>query len=78
VEYESEGIPEYWLIDPIRQQAEFYRLADNKRYHLSPPDAQGVYHSLSVAGFWIKVDWLWQDPLSDELEVLHQLGVLER
>lgn len=77
VEYESEGIPEYWLVDPIRQQAEFYRLGNDDHYHLSLPDAEGVYHSLSVTGFWLKIDWLWQDSLPDELEVLRQLGVLE-
>lgn len=76
VEYESEGIPEYWLIDPIRRQAEFYCLGDDNHYHLSLPDAEGIYHSLSIAGFWLKVDWLWQEPLPDELDILRQLGVL--
>jgi Uma2 family endonuclease len=78
VEYESEGIPEYWLIDPIRRQAEFYHLGDDAHYHLSLPDAEGIYHSLSVAGFWLNVDWLWQEPLPDELEILSQLGILEQ
>jgi len=75
VEYESEGISEYWLIDPLRRQAEFYRLGDDQRYHLTLPTAEGIYHSLSLAGFWLKVDWLWQDPLPDELDILRQLGV---
>jgi Uma2 family endonuclease len=75
VEYESEGIPEYWLIDPIRQQAEFYRLGDDRHYHLALPDVEGIYHSLSVTGLWLRVDWLWQDPLPDELAVLRELGV---
>ncbi len=76
VEYESEGVPEYWLLDPIRRQAEFYNLGDDGHYHLSLPDVEGIYHSLSVAGFWLNVDWLWQDPLPDELDILRQLGVL--
>jgi Uma2 family endonuclease len=77
VEYEGEGIPEYWLIDPVRQQTEFYRLGDDGHYHLVLPNPEGVYRSLSVAGFWLNVDWLWQDPLPDELTILRQLGVLE-
>lgn len=77
VEYEGEGIPEYWLIDPVRRQAEFYRLGEDQRYRPSLPDEGGVYRSLSVGGFWLKVDWLWQDPLPDSLEILRQLGVLE-
>ena len=77
VEYESEGIPEYWLIDPIRQQAEFYHLGDDNYYHLVLPNSEGVYQSRSVAGFWLNIDWLWQDPLPDELTILRKLGVLD-
>jgi len=76
VEYEQEGIPEYWIIDPLRKQAEFYHLGKDKLYHLSPPNADGVYYSKSVDGFFLTVNWLWQDPLPDELEVLRQIGVL--
>jgi Uma2 family endonuclease len=75
VEYESEGIPEYWLIDPIRRQAEFYCLGDDQHYHLALPDAENIYHSLGIAGFWLRIDWLWQDPLPDELQVLRVLGI---
>ncbi len=78
VEYEKEGVPEYWLLDPIRQQAEFYQRGTDGFYHLSLPDAKGVYHSLSVDGFWLNLAWLWQDPLPDELSILGQLGVLAR
>lgn len=78
VEYESERIPEYWLIDPIRRQAEFYHLGGDAHYHLALPDAKGIYRSLSVTGFWLEVNWLWQAPLPDELEILRQLGVLEQ
>ncbi|MFQ5613516.1 MAG: Uma2 family endonuclease [Anaerolineae bacterium] len=77
VEYESEGIPEYWLLDPTRQQAEFYRLGGDNRYRLYPPDEEGVYHSLSISGFWLKAEWLWQDPLPKTRQVWRQLGILE-
>lgn len=77
VEYESEGIPEYWLVDPIRREAEFYQLGADDHYHPVYPDGEGVYRSLSIEKFWLKVTWLWQEPLPDELEVLQQLGVSE-
>lgn len=77
VEYEGEGIPEYWLIDPVRRQAEFYRLGEDQRYRPSLPDEGGVYRNLSVGGFWLKVDRLWPDSLPDSLATLRQLGVLE-
>ena len=62
-EYESAGISEYWLIDPIRKQAEFYRLGADKLYHLISPDAQDIYHSEIIKGFGVKVSWLWEEPL---------------
>ncbi len=75
VEYEAEGVPEYWLLDPIRRQAEFYLLGDDGYYHPVLPQ-DGVYHSTAVAGFWLAVTWLWQEPLPDELAILRRLGVL--
>jgi Uma2 family endonuclease len=62
-EYESAGINEYWLIDPIRKQAEFYRLGIDKLYHLISPDVEDVYRSEVVKGFWLRVSWLWEEPL---------------
>ncbi len=73
-EYEEAGIPEYWLIDPLREQAEFYRLGDQGRYHLTAPDEEGVYHSEMLPGFWLRVDWLWQPPRV--LDALRELGLI--
>ena len=74
--YEAAGIPEYWLIDPIRQQAEFYLLAENGRYQLTALDANGRYHSTILSGLWLQVDWLWHDPLPSIIDVLHQLELI--
>jgi len=76
VEYEAAGVPEYWLIDPIRQQAEFYRIGTDNHYHPVLLDAEGIYHSQVVTGFWLRVSWLWQEPLPRVLDVLRELGVL--
>ncbi len=73
-EYEAAGIPEYWLLDPIRRRAEFYQLDAQGRYQIINPDAQGIYHSQVVAGFWLRVAWLWQDPLPLETDVLKEIG----
>ncbi len=77
VEYEAAGISEYWLIDPLRQQAEFYQLADDGRYRLVPPNADGTYQSRTVAGFRLRHDWLWAEPLPKVLDVARELGLLD-
>jgi Uma2 family endonuclease len=64
-EYESGGVPEYWLIDPIREQAEFYRLGATGTYETVFAGREGVYRSEAIPGFWLKVAWLWQEPLPD-------------
>jgi Uma2 family endonuclease len=74
-EYESAGIPEYWLIDPIRKQAEFYRLGDDGFYHPVPLDAEGKYHSEVIQDFWLKPSWLWQEPLPPVWEIRKELNL---
>lgn len=74
-EYEAAGIPEYWLVDPQRRWAEFYRL-EGERYHMAFQGAERRYDSAVLPGFWLRVEWLWQDPLPPVLDVLRQLGVI--
>lgn len=76
VEYEAAGVREYWLIDPDRQQAEFYRLSEAGRYQLVFPTADDIFNSAVLANFWLKTDWLWQEPLPKILAVAQELGLL--
>lgn len=71
-EYEAGGVREYWLIDPDRQQAEFYLLGDDKLFHPAAPDADGRYHAREIPGLWIRVEWLWQSPLPPVLGILRE------
>jgi Uma2 family endonuclease len=64
-EYERAGIPEYWLIDPATHRAEFYQVGEAGVYQLIAPDAESIYHSAQVEGFWLRVAWLWQEPKPD-------------
>lgn len=75
-EYEMGGVREYWVLDPERQQADFYVLGADGRYERRRADAQGVYRSEVVAGFWLKEEWLWQDPPPKTLAILRELAVL--
>src|SRR5258708_4509952 len=44
-EYEQGGVREYWLIDPDREQAEFYQRSKSGIYQLAFIGADGRYHS---------------------------------
>ncbi len=75
-EYEIGGVGEYWILDPEAQRADFYVLGADGRYERRRADAQGVYRSQVVAGFWFKETWLWQDPPPRTLDVVRELGML--
>jgi Uma2 family endonuclease len=76
-EYEQGGVREYWLIDPLREQAEFYHLGENGIYRPAALGEDGLYRSSVLPGFWLDPEWLWRDPPPPALGVLKQLGVLD-
>jgi Uma2 family endonuclease len=70
-EYEEAAIPEYWLIDPEREQVDFYQRDARGYYQRVLPDDSGLYHSAALPGFQLPVRWLWQPPpLLDALRTL--------
>jgi Uma2 family endonuclease len=62
-EYEEGGVPEYWLIDPARKQAEFYLRGKDGIYKLALLDSDGNFKSRALPGVWIKPAWLWKRPM---------------
>ncbi len=75
-EYEAEGIPEYWLIDPFRQTVEIYHLSQEKVYQPVFTGKEGLYHAQVIPGFWFQVEWLWQSPLPPVLDTLRRLQLV--
>ena len=73
IEYEENGLPEYWLIDPIRSWVECYALDDAGHYDTLFAGREGNYESQVVEGFRFQIEWLWQTPLPPLLEVLKEL-----
>jgi Uma2 family endonuclease len=71
-EYEQGGVPEYWLLDPERRQAEVYFRGNDGVYRLVPLGEDGIYRSQALAGFWLKVDWLWQPMPPPIMDVLRE------
>jgi Uma2 family endonuclease len=72
-EYETAGVPEYWLIDPDRRYAEFFQRDEEGLYRTVFSGSEGVYRSRVLEGFWLEVGWLWQRP--PLREVLQQIGL---
>ncbi len=68
-EYEGGGVREYWLIDPDREQAEFYRLDARGFYQLVPLE-NGAFESDVLPGLRLEAVWLWQEPLPTLLSIL--------
>lgn len=72
-EYAKAGVEEYWIVDPAARRAEFYRLVEGA-YEAVEPDGEGRAHSSVLAGFWVRVAWLWDQPTL--IEALRDLGLL--
>ena len=67
------GVEEYWIVDPRRRMAEFYRLHEGL-YSPVPADAEGRVSSSALPGFRLPVAWLWDAPkLAD---AMRELGLL--
>jgi len=61
-EYQSAGVKEYWIVDPQSQTVEVYALGRSRRYSLVE-DESGLVRSKVLAGFFVRPQWLWRDPL---------------
>jgi Uma2 family endonuclease len=68
-EYQGAGVREYWIIDPRpgQEQADFWVLNEEGKYQPVPVGEDGVYRSTVIPGFWLRVDWLWEEELPDPL-----------
>ncbi|HIC90218.1 MAG TPA: Uma2 family endonuclease [Anaerolineae bacterium] len=71
-EYARGGVPEYWLINPQMQWAEFYWLEETN-YRLVFGDRAGEYRSSILPDFWLQVEWLWQEPLPSPGQVVAEI-----
>lgn len=62
-EYEKGGVPEYWIVDPLRNEGRFYRLDENGIYRRFTEDADGNYQTPALPGLKVHVPTLWLDKL---------------
>ena len=78
-EYQADGIPEYWLIDPRpgHETAELFALQSG-RYRRVPASSDGILRSTAVSGFWIRTSWLWDDDPAIFDAMVEVVGVVAR
>ncbi len=77
-EYEKGGVPEYWILDPLRSESRFYRLNEAGRYIRQSEDEAGNYRTPVLPGLVLHIQALWQDdypgPLATAKAVATMLG----
>ncbi len=69
--YESSGVREYWIVDPLIQRVEAHELVKGKYRKIL--ERNGALHSKVLKGLWIKPEWLWQRP--KVAQILREMGV---
>ena len=74
-EYESGGVPEYWLIDPLTQQVNFFQRDADGLFQSVVPNADGIYFSTGLPGFWVREEWFWQSPAPSMSAMRKEFGL---
>jgi Uma2 family endonuclease len=73
-EYQKGGVTEYWIIDPQRKEALFYRL-DEKVYKPQPIE-DDIYITSQLPNFKLHVPTLWEDDMPDMRDILKSVETM--
>lgn len=78
-EYQDAGVREYWLIDPRphRQREDFWTLDEDGRYQPIMIGKDRIFRSTLLPDFWLRLDWLHQDPLPEALKAFAEIVGLQ-
>ena len=71
-QFERFKVPEYWIIDPIKERVTCLRLSRAGKYEEVRP-RHGIIHSTVIEGFCLRLSWLWQRPLPPKNKVLAEI-----
>ncbi len=74
-EYQSGGVPEYWLIDPPNRQVTSLQRDAHGLFQRVAPNPDGVYYSTGLPGFWVREEWFWQSPAPSMSAMRKALGL---
>jgi Uma2 family endonuclease len=67
--YERFGVTEYWIVDEEMREVTLLRVGPKGKYREVKPH-KGELHSEVLSGFWLKPEWLWQDPRQKKRDIL--------
>jgi Uma2 family endonuclease len=71
-QYARAGIGGYWIVDEMLKAVTAFRLDLVGDYQeIKPKD--GVLYSRSLPGFWLRPEWLWQQPRPNRPRLLKKL-----
>ena len=69
--YREAGVPEIWFVDYEKEVVIVGR--KRKRGYGTTHVDEGKLSSTALGGFWIDVEWLWEEPLPGGLTCLRQV-----
>lgn len=70
--YEAIGVLEYWIVDEMKQKVTLLRLTSKGEYREVRP-RKGILSSQVLLGFWLRPEWLWQDPRPRKRDTVQQI-----
>jgi Uma2 family endonuclease len=71
-QYRQAGVPEYWIVDDMEQRVVLLRLNVAGAYREVKP-RKGALYSQVLPGFWLRPEWLWEEPRPKKTTVLAEI-----
>jgi len=75
-EYEAGGVREYWLIGPVLEHAELYRLGEDGRFAQVAAGHFTLLRSEVIPGMWFRAEWFWPDSMPMLRDVWKEWGLV--
>lgn len=69
-EYQAAGVREYWIIDPLRNDARFFQLVEENLYAPIPFNENNIYQTPLLPNLKINVSTLWQEDLPNIIVIV--------
>jgi Uma2 family endonuclease len=70
--YQQAGVSEYWVIDPMKCRATFFKLEDGE-YEEIVLENNRIFRTSVIPGFWLDVNWLLIKPVPRAYRCLEQI-----